>query len=278
MTNSEFWNSIQSIISSGFTAEGCLKLEEYAEEFIAGRILYKRFTPTEQLGCIAGGAINVIASILTGAEVGTDCLTAPVGSFKREQQCGAAQEAVIENWARKVDCWVEDTDASFPKMFGEHIAEGGEALVYDNGPTIIKVIGLDYFIQPILALDRVSLHNAYFGQTRLNVLGFGRSQAGDFKIIVEQPFIQGNKMTDSEISEYVRSLGYKLINPRNWTFANPQVYLSDMHDENVIKSFKGNVFVIDCDIRINTPELRAGGSRTLINEVAIVGANWLEAH
>ena len=43
--------------------------------------------------------------------------------------------------------------------------------------------------------------------------------------------------------------------------------MSDLHDENVIRSYRGNVFVIDCDIRINTPELRCGGVRTLTTEV-----------
>ena len=40
-----------------------------------------------------------------------------------------------------------------------------------------------------------------------------------------------------------------------------------MHDENVICSESGNVFVIDCDIRINTPELNNSGSRSLTTEV-----------
>lgn len=61
-----------------------------------------------------------------------------------------------------------------------------------------------------------------------------------------------------------------LRNPRNWTYATPEIYLSDMHDENIIKSREGNIFVVDCDIRINTPELRAGGTRTLTTEVEIL--------
>lgn len=35
------------------------------------------FSPSEQLGCVKGGTIHVIASLLAGAEVGTDQLTAP---------------------------------------------------------------------------------------------------------------------------------------------------------------------------------------------------------
>lgn len=51
------------------------------------------------------------------------------------------------------------------------------------------------------------------------------------------------------------------------TYATPDVYLSDMHDENVLISEDNDVYVIDCDIRINTPELRAGGTRKLTNKV-----------
>lgn len=60
---------------------------------------------------------------------------------------------------------------------------------------------------------------------------------------------------------------FELRNPRNWIYATPEIYLSDMHDENVIRSESGNVFVIDCDIRINTPELNNGGVRQLTTEV-----------
>ena len=46
------------------------------------------------------------------------------------------------------------------------------------------------------------------------------------------------------------------------------LYLSDMHDEYVIRSnHSGTIFVVDCDIRINTPELRQGGTRILSTEV-----------
>ena len=86
----------------------------------------------------------------------------------------------------------------------------------------------------MLALDRITLHNALFPETRLNVLGFGRTTEGDFQIIVQQPFIHGTSLTDDEIRDYVESLGFKLINPRNWTYATPRIYLSDMHDENLI--------------------------------------------
>lgn len=77
MTNHDFWMSISDIINEGFTSEGLAKLDDYAEQFSTGKILYKRFSPSEQLGCVKGGTIHVIASLLAGAEVGTDQLSAP---------------------------------------------------------------------------------------------------------------------------------------------------------------------------------------------------------
>jgi hypothetical protein len=74
-------------------------------------------------------------------------------------------------------------------------------------------------------------------------------------------------VSDEEIAEYMQRMGFELKNPRNWTYATPDIYLSDMHDENVIRSETGAFCVVDCDIRINTLELRQGGTRILSTEV-----------
>lgn len=109
MYNKDFWQSIHGIISQGFLPENLVKLDEYAEWFITRRLVYKRFSPAEQYGCIAGGATHVIASILAGAEIEADKLSAPVGSFKRELECGKAQAERIECWARATGVWIDST-------------------------------------------------------------------------------------------------------------------------------------------------------------------------
>ena len=268
MNNAEFWDSVRTIITEGFLPEGLQKLDYYAEQFISGRLVYQRFSPREQHGCAAGGEANVIASILAGAEDRTDSDSSEtLSEYQRECKQGARQEAIIEHWAKAVGCWSQCVDESLHHSFGQEIAEGGEAVVFDHGSTLVKSIGLDYFILPILALDRIALHNAYFPETRLTVLGFGRNENGDFRIICEQPFIGGTHVTDEEIADYMKRMGFELKNPRNWTYATPDIYLSDMHDENVIRSTTGAFCVVDCDIRINTPELRCGGNRRLVNVV-----------
>ena len=271
MNNAGFWDSVRAIVTEGFTPEGLQKMDYYAELFINGRLVYKRFSPFEQHGCTAGGATHVIASLIAGAETDADRGATPdVSDFQREVQRGAKQAKWIELWARRVGCWTECIDRTLPRLLGEQIAEGGEAKVYDHGATLVKAIGLDYFIQPILALDRVTLHNAYFPETAFTVLGFGRTYDGEFNILVEQPFIEGVHVSDGEIKDYMHKMGFELRNPHNWTYATPGIYLSDMHDENVIRSASGTIFVVDCDIRINTPELRQGGVRTLTTDVEII--------
>ena len=270
MNNSDFWASIQAIIDAGFTPEGLIKLDRYAEQFISGQLVYKRFSPLEQHGCATGGVSHVIASLISGAKISTSQNATNTRRFQDDFQCATEQEACIERWARAVGLWMECVDESLRNTFGIEIAEGGEAKVYDHGSTLIKSIGLDYFILPILALDRISLHNAYFPETALTVTGFGRTSSGSFKIIVEQPFVSGFRMTDKEIALFMDNMGFSLRNAKNWTYATPEIYLSDMHDENVIKSATGTVFVIDCDIRINTPSLRQGGIRKLSTEVVFL--------
>ena len=86
MSNADFWASIDGIIADGFTPEGLKQLECYAEQFISGKLVYKRFSPFEQHGCAAGGINHVIASLLAGANIDPNSLSSPEGSFQRKRE------------------------------------------------------------------------------------------------------------------------------------------------------------------------------------------------
>lgn len=105
MNNSDFWASICTIIYKGFMPEGLATVDRYAEQFIDGRLVYKRFSPLEQHGCSEGGAAHVIASLLAGAEDSTDTDACSISDFKREFQQGEKQDSVIEAWAKRVNLW-----------------------------------------------------------------------------------------------------------------------------------------------------------------------------
>ena len=97
MANEDFWQSILNIIHQGFTQNGLSKLEEYAENFISQQLIYKRFSPSEQHGCIEGGTNHVIASLLAGAEVEPDKLSAPKGSFKNIPELRTGGTRILTN-------------------------------------------------------------------------------------------------------------------------------------------------------------------------------------
>ncbi len=181
----------------------------------------ERFSPAESTGISRGG--KLLAEAIALIERSQDCTNAGASEtnrFKRECQRGEAQEQLLEQFARQNNCWIENTDITLAERFGEYYAEGGEARVYDNGWKVVKAIGLDYFISPQLALDRIVLHNYLFGTTTpLYILAFGRNEEDAFQIIVEQPFIIGKKLTIQEIEEYTAKLGFELKNARNWTYA-----------------------------------------------------------
>ena len=88
MNNAEFWASVNGIITDGFMPEGLQKLDSYAEQFTSGRLVYQRFSPREQHGCAAGGATNVIASLLAGAKAGANSESQAALSFKEECERG----------------------------------------------------------------------------------------------------------------------------------------------------------------------------------------------
>ena len=110
MSNSIFWNNIQQIIDEGFSSNGLNKMELYAGQFITQQLVYMRFSSFEQHGCAAGGIANVIATLLAGANVGTDTNDSFLNDFERECQCGKTREQRIEQWAKKARCWMDDVD------------------------------------------------------------------------------------------------------------------------------------------------------------------------
>ena len=176
MSSSDFWKNIDTIIAQGFNDQGLKQLEEYAELFISKRLVYKRFSPLEQHGCSAGGSNHVIASLLAGASIDPSSLSSPEGSFQRERECAETQATRIELWAKAVGCWMDKVDTQLSSILGEQVAEGGEAHVYYKGHTLVKSIGLDYYILPILALY-INNHRPSSGTGKRRALSRQRKKA-----------------------------------------------------------------------------------------------------
>ena len=142
------------------------------------------------------------------------------------------------------------------------IAEGGEAEVFFAGSFVYKFIRNVYFDSYRMAFDRIALHNFFSPETNLKVVGYGVNTDNEFGIVVKQPFIKGDALTEDDIEGYLNKVGFKkvkdIVATTEYTFGD--FYLGDMHDGNAIRTDSGTVILIDVDGRLNVPELKCGGT------------------
>ena len=268
MTPNDFPHIDHAVATDTWTAEALTELDNLVNDIENGRRIYKRFPSAATRGFVAGGRANEAAAILLATR---NCASGAhtlsfAERYERDQREQPVQERIIEHWARAAGIWHDNLDGIDGKI---QIAEGGEAKVFSNGSGILtKILSTAYFITPQFALDRITLHNTLFPAADMKVNGFGRSSDCEFQFVVEQPFIQGFHISTDEIKGYMEKSGFhKTSKDYGNTYVTPYLYVSDLHDENVLKTSNGNLIVIDADVRWNTPELHRGGRFVIDNEI-----------
>lgn len=225
-----------------------------ANDIITGKKVFERFSQEEQRGFAEGGSNHVEASILLAGSESTS---------GKDNTTPETQENSIEAYAKEKGIWTENTTESLTSKYGEPIAAGEEAIVWfdPNTGKVIKTQDTFQYDNLQQKLDGITLHNSYFPESPIKVLGFGRNSNGDFQVIVEQPFIKGEKLTPSEIKNHLESIGFK--EDENGNFSNDDTIIEDVHTGNAIKTPEGNIVVIDPIMRLNTPEQGYGGKRRI---------------
>lgn len=255
--------------SEKWTSSALHELNNLINDLENGKVTYKRFPKEATRGWNQGGRANEIASILLGENEGSSTKNPRSFSekYERDKRKQPIQERIIETWAKATGIWHDNLDTIKGK---ELFAQGGEAKVFANtGDTkVTKILSTEYFITPQFALDRITLHNTLFPEAALKITGFGRNSKGEFQFLVEQPFIQGTYATQAEIDKFITKAGFtKSTKDKGNTFITDDLYVSDLHDENVIKTPNGNLIIIDADIRLNTPELNRNGKYVINNDI-----------
>ena len=113
----------------------------------------KSFKKCMKRGCSEGKFRKVISILAETRTLPPEYKPHPLKSnYKGCMECH-----ITSDWAKAAGFWINNTDETYKQTLGERIAQGGEAIVFDNGNKVLKTIGLDYFILPIFALDRISL-------------------------------------------------------------------------------------------------------------------------
>lgn len=246
-------------------------LLSYYEE--TGEDILERIPPEALRSNAERDGKAVAASLLVRADGSSDSSHSLGEQHADLERQGVRQESTLESWAKGLGVWFDDTDRAFINNNlpdGGFIGEGKEAKVWHgDGGSVTKVISLRNYVSPQHALDRILLHNHHFPEAPLDVIGFGRDSSGAFQIVTRQPFVQGEKMSFSQINSFVRSLGFgpagrhhEPVDRQNviltTAHTTDEYFLGDLHVANVLLTDSGPA-VIDSEMRINTPGLGYGG-------------------
>lgn len=227
------------------------QIENDAKDITTGKAVFERLSPAEERGRAESGTANVEATILLDRlqKSGSEDSTTPEG-----------QEKILENFAKEKNIWVNDTE----KEYGKPHASGAEAYVWYNegDKTVTKAINTFHHENPQEVLDRIAVHNSLFPETKLEVIGFGKSPNGDFNVLVKQPLIIAERgATKEEVSDHMKKLGFEDIGDN--AYRNNTTIIEDLHPGNVLVDKENNLHFIDPIIRLNTPEQGYGGEREM---------------
>ena len=254
----------KELAKDGITDVSLQKVEDYGKEIESGNADYERFSPSEQRGLIEGGPVHVAATVITGKSD---------RAADTQDDSNDRQEEVVKEYAQKKGVWTENAPAKLTEKYGDPFQSGKESLVWldEARGVVVKSSVTNQYPTLREALDSITLSNAYFPAAKITVVGFGTNKDGDFEIITEQPYIQGEDATEQEISDYFAKLGFtqdeKLYQGKE-AFGNEEVIFKDAAPKNVIKTPDGNIVPIDLIAKINKPELNANGTRTVPSTVA----------
>lgn len=167
-------------------------------------------------------------------------------------------------FAFQKNIWHEDS-----KNLPRPIAGGGNEneLYYDENTGIIyksnNLFNSDFSI--LKYLNYLLLHNKIFSETEYTLFGFSgfsnnypeiKNAIPYVQPIIMQNYIIGESSTQSEIDNYMKSIGFEKINEH--TYTNDAHIISDLRPRNVLTNKNGDVFVIDNIIRVNK-KMKTGG-------------------
>ena len=252
----------QSIWEDGFTTRNVKELNLIAEDIKNGAAVFERIPYAQQSGLSQGSEVLCASSIICRGCPRTESETRPIFDTSDLEGEGRIQEYLVEKWARLSGKWIENPETYLGNLC--HLQDyGTESVVYFdvNSHLVYKLISLKHYNVLRLALDRIIIHNAIFPETRLVVIGFAKDRYGQFVVIVQQPYVMGDSITEDERISFMHDLGFDdagMDYGMHLNYKTLDLYVGDLNEFNVIKGEHG-LHVIDADCRLNVPEIDCGG-------------------
>ena len=203
------------------------------------------------------------ASIICRGCPRTESETRPIFDTCDLEGEGHIQEYLVEKWARLSGKWIENPEEYLGNLC--HLQDyGTESVVYFDVNTrmVYKLISLKHYNVLRLALDRIIIHNAIFPETCLVVMGFAKDRFGQFVVVVRQPYVEGDPITEDERISFMHDLGFEdagMDYGMHLNYKTSDLYVGDLNEFNAIKGEHG-LHVIDADCRLNVSEIDCGGT------------------
>ena len=266
MSDFERLNDInQNIWNDGFTEANLRKLETIAEDIRNGAAVFERIPYAQQSGLSKGSGILCAAAVICRGCPCTESETRQIYDTEDLSGEGLIQEVLVENWAKLVGKWLYEPEESLER-YAALVDFGTESVVYFYPWefAVYKMISLKHYNILRLALDRIIIHNALFPETAMKVIGFSRNKSRDFVVIIKQPYVRGDVITESDRKEFMENLGFRpagMDYGMHLNYCTDTLYIGDLNEFNVIKdvSISPAIAVIDADCRLNVSTLDCGG-------------------
>ncbi len=168
------------------------------------------------------------------------------------------QNELVESWAKSNNSWLDSTE------LGEQLQGGEESLVYRKGDKVYKIVNNTISTSPLEHLDRITIFNSEVpNAVPITLEGF-TSIDDEIRIVISQPFIEGELLTDDEVVEnlMVRS-GW--VSQGNRLYTTDEVILEDVRASNAIMDASGKIQIVDAVATLNTAEDDFGGDEVYRN-------------
>lgn len=205
-------------------------------------------------GLEAGGKFLVQGSLVLGRH---GC-TVPASALYSEIDLDIAerQESLIEDFSRSQSCWFDNPHQHYKAQGYLFYGYGGEAQVYTESDKFVhKICRITQYGYLNRFFDRLIIENTICPFASLEIEGFGRLEDGTFVVLLRQRFFRQAKiMTESEISLYMRCLGFRREEVTEYhtvRYVSDSVIVEDLHPSNIWMTEDDNVVIIDAAFYFN---------------------------
>ena len=150
----------------------------------------------------------------------------------------------LASWAQETNL-LRDADVFSQRWQEGGCIEGGEHQLYAENGFVYKRNKLLYHSSWLEYFHRLILHNWLFQETRLTFEGLMWVD-GDLQPVVSQKIIEAIRGADqAEVEDEMSKRGFVRRNADNYHSASLGLLVEDLHDENVLISPTGSLFIFD---------------------------------